>query len=144
MADPLSISASIAGLMTIADVVIRNGYKYIAAVKHADKAVASLINEVNLLSGILHSLRNIAEGLEGETNSFVSTTQVHHIESCYRTLRKISELLDKFELSKAKGFLNHAKQRLLWPLTQSETSDLAAEVERHRATLTLALNADEM
>jgi hypothetical protein len=144
MADPLSISASIAGLMTIADIVIRNGYKYIAAVKDANKAMASLINEVNLLSGTLHSLRNIAEGLEGESNPFVSTTQVHHVESCYRTLRKINDLLDKFELSKSQGFINHAKQRLRWPLTLSDTRALAAEVEKQRAILTLALNADEM
>jgi hypothetical protein len=144
MAEPLSIAASIAGLMTIADIVIRNGYKYITAVRDSDKAVASLINEVNSLSGTLHSLRNIAEGLEGENAPFIPTTQVHHIESCYRTLRKISELLDKFELSKTKGLLDQAKQRLRWPLTHSETKALTAEVGRQRKTLNLALNADEM
>jgi hypothetical protein len=130
--------------MTIADIVIRNGYKYIAAVRDSNKAVASLIYEVNSLSGTLHSLRNIAEGLEGEDAPFVSTTQVHHIESCYRTLRKISELLDKFELSKTKGLIERATQRLRWPLTNSETKTLVSEVSRHRQTLTLALNADEM
>jgi len=144
MADQLSISASIAGLMTIADIVIRNGYKYVIAVKNADKAVASLIREVNSLSGTLHSLRNIAEGLEGEDAPFISTTQIHHIESCYRTLRKINELLDKFELSKTKGLVERASQRLRWPLTHSETKSLSSEVARHRETLTLALNADEM
>lgn len=144
MADPLSISASIAGLMTIADIVIRNGYKYIRAVRDSDKAVAKLISEVNSLSGILHSLRNIAEGLEGESAPFISTTQVHHVESCYRTLRKINDLLDKFELSKTKGLLDQAKQRLRWPLTHSETKALASEVEGHREKLALALNADEM
>ena len=80
MTDPLSISASIAGLMTIADIVIRNGYKYIKAVRESDKAVASLINEVNSLSGTLHSLRNIAEGLEGENAPFISTTQVQCVK----------------------------------------------------------------
>jgi len=144
MTDPLSISASIAGLMTIADIVIRNGYKYIKAVRESDKAVASLINEVNSLSGTLHSLRNIAEGLEGENVPFISTTQVHHVESCYRTLRKINELLDKFELSKTKSLVERATQRLKWPLTHSETKNLASEVARHRETLNLALNADEM
>src|SRR5882757_424290 len=121
MADPLSISASIAGLMTIADIVIRNGYKYIAAVKDADKAVASLISEVNSLSGTLHSLRNIAEGLEGDDTPFNSTTQTHHVESCFRTLKKIDVLLAKFELSKTKGLVERAAQRLKWPLTHSET-----------------------
>ena len=144
MTDPLSISASVAGLMTIADIVIRNGYKYITAVRDSDKAVASLINEVNALSGTLHSLRNIAEGLEGGDAPFISTTQIHHVESCYRTLRKVNELLDKFELSKTKSMVERAAQRLKWPLTHSETKTLASEVARHRETLSLALNADEL
>jgi hypothetical protein len=144
MTDPLSISASIAGLMTIADIVIRSGYKYIKAVRESDKAVASLINEVNSLSGTLHSLRNIAEGLEGENAPFISTTQVHHVESCYRTLRKIHELLDKFELSKTKSRVERATQRLKWPLTHADTKTLVLEVARHRETVTLALNADEI
>jgi len=140
----LSISASVAGLITIADIVIRNGYKYIKAVKNNDKAVVSLMNEVNLLSGTLYSLRNIAEGFECETVPFRFTTQIHHVEYCYQTLRKINDLLDSFELSKAKGVLHTAAQKLRWPLSVSETKELMAEVERHRATLSLALQADGM
>jgi len=144
MADPLLISASIAGLLTIADIVIRNGYKYVQAVQSSDKVVAKLIREVNSLSGILYSLRNVAEGLEGESMPFISTTQIHQVESCYRTLQKISQLLDRFKLSKTKGLLDQAKQRLIWPLTHSETKALASEVKGHGETLALALNADEM
>jgi Fungal N-terminal domain of STAND proteins len=142
MADPLSISASVAGLITIADIVIRNGYKYIKAVKNADKAVVSLMYEVNLLSGTLHSLRNVAEGFENETVPFKFTTQIHHVEYCHQTLRKINGLLDTFDPSKAKGVLQTAAQRLRWPLSISETRELMAEVERHRTTLSLALQAD--
>jgi hypothetical protein len=144
MTDPLSISASVAGLITIADIVIRNGYKYIKAAKNVESAVASLMNEVNLLSGTLHSLRNVAEGLESESVPFRFTTQVHHVEYCYQTLRKINDLLDSFELPKAKGLLHSAAQRLRWPLSLSETKQLMVEVERHRATLSLALHADGM
>lgn len=144
MADPLSVSASVAGLLTITDIVIRNGYKYIAAVRDADKAVASLVTEVNSLSGVLHSLRNIAEGLDGADTPLIHTAQIPHVETCYRTLRKINELLDRFELSKTKGLVERATQRLKWPLTHSETKSLISEVARHRETLTWALNADEM
>ncbi|ERF71769.1 hypothetical protein EPUS_01684 [Endocarpon pusillum Z07020] len=144
MADPLSISASVAGLITVADIVIRNGHKYIKAVKNADKTVVSLMREVNLLSGTLHSLRNVAEGLEDEAESFRFTTKVHHVEYCYQTLRKINLLLENFELSKSKGVLHSAAQRLRWPLSVSETKELMAEVERHRTILGLALQADEM
>lgn len=144
MADPLSISASVAGLITIADIVIRNGRKYIKAVKTADKTVVSLMKEINLLSGTLHSLQNVVEGLEDEAESFRVTTKVHHVEYCHQTLRKINLLLEKFELSKTKGVLHSAAQRLRWPLSGSETKELMAEVERHRKTLGLALQADGM
>lgn len=144
MADPLSIAGSIAGLITIADVVIRNGYKYIAAVKGADKAVLSLVQETNSLVGVLHSLRNVAEGLEGGNVPFLATTQVHHIESCFRTLKKIQTLLDKFEISKSKDLIHRSVQHFKWPLAESQTKSLASEVSGHRETLALALNADEM
>jgi len=36
------------------------------------------------------------------------------------------------------------KRQLHWPLTGSETKELTAEVERHKSTLSLALNADGM
>ncbi|KAL5324553.1 hypothetical protein ACEPPN_009099 [Leptodophora sp. 'Broadleaf-Isolate-01'] len=144
MADPLSIAGSIAGLISIADVVIRKGYKYIAAVRDSDKAVSSLISEVNSLSGTLHSLRNVAEGLEGGSVRFSPATRIHHIESCFQTLKKIMAALHTFESSKGKGVIQRAAQRLKWPLSNPETKGLMTEVTRHRETLSLALNADEM
>jgi hypothetical protein len=128
MADPLSVSASVAGLITIADIVVRNGYKYIRLFKDADKSVGSLVLAVNLLSGTLHSLRNIAERLDSDNTSIGFTTQIHHVEACYQTLRKIMDLLDKFELSKTKGFLQTTAQKLRWPLTSSETKGLDAKL----------------
>jgi cob(I)alamin adenosyltransferase len=56
MADGLSVAASVAGLVQIADVVVRRGYRYIREVKNAEKSVEQLIDEVNKLSGVLHSL----------------------------------------------------------------------------------------
>ncbi len=83
MSDPLSILANIASPISVADIVIRNGHKYIHSVKNADKTVVSLMKEINLLSGTLHSLRNVAEGLESETHVFQFTTKVLGVEYCY-------------------------------------------------------------
>ena len=51
--DAISIAASIAGLITLADIIVVRGYKYIKDVKNAEISVATLIDEVNKLSGIL-------------------------------------------------------------------------------------------
>ena len=74
MADPLSISASIAGLITIADSVFHRTFKYVKAVKEAPKEIAALSPELGILYGILNSLHLIAYQFETET--FDPTTQI--------------------------------------------------------------------
>lgn len=58
MAEGLGVAASVAGLIQLADIVVGRGYKFIKAVKDAEKSVKSLVHETNTLSGVLHSLSN--------------------------------------------------------------------------------------
>ena len=55
--DPLSVSASIAGLLNTADVVVRRLYKYIKAVRAAEKEISGLPMEIINLYGISSSLQ---------------------------------------------------------------------------------------
>ncbi|KAF7941903.1 uncharacterized protein EAE97_006740 [Botrytis byssoidea] len=66
MAEALGIASSIAGLVSLADTVVRLGYKYIRDVKDAERSVQNLVKEVNSLSGVLHSLENVAQALEAQ------------------------------------------------------------------------------
>jgi hypothetical protein len=93
MADGLSIAASVAGLITLADLVVRKGYKYVKAVKDADKSLKALFDEVNKLSGILHSLKNVVDRLESDNIQLEPTTQIHYVEACYQALQKIHKHL---------------------------------------------------
>jgi hypothetical protein len=140
MADALGVAASVAGLMTIADSIVRKGFKILKDVKDAEKLVQKLLEEVNNLSGVLHSLNNIVERLEEEGANVDTSTQIHYIESCYKTLTKIQGHLDKAvpatPLSRG--------DRLQWPLKKSHTKELLVEIERHKATMTLAMAAREM
>ncbi|KAK4941103.1 hypothetical protein LTR10_018903 [Elasticomyces elasticus] len=144
MTDPLSVCASIAGLVTIADTVIRNGYKYVKAAKNSKKMVAALINEINLLSGTLHSLQNVINELQSEADSIAVTTKLDHVDSCMRTLEKVDVLLVRFDTSDRKTNLHTIKRQLEWPLKTHETRELISEVARHRDTLSVALQADEL
>lgn len=87
MTDPLSISASIAGLISIADIVTRRSFKYVKGVKNAKKEVEKLIAEVMHLFGVLNQLKLVACRFEDE--QFEPTMQIHHIQSCYDLLEKI-------------------------------------------------------
>ena len=143
MADPLSISASIAGLIALADSVFRRTFNYIKSVKEAPKEIAALSSEIGALYGILNHVRLIACQLEGET--FDSTIQVHYIHSCYQTFEKVRTMLDKYDtLHSDRRSADAMKRRLTWPFTVPEAKSLIAEVERHKATLGLALTADGM
>jgi hypothetical protein len=87
MADPLSVAASVAGLITIIELVIHNGYQYIKDVKGVKSQIATLIVEITNLFDVLHSLHLVAYRFEGK--EFDSTMQIHHIQSCYVLLEKI-------------------------------------------------------
>jgi len=141
--DPLSLSASIAGLITMADVIVRNGFKYISEVKEADNSIRDLFCEVNLLVGTLHSLRNIAQRFEVDDSSHTYAMRIDHVNACDKTLYKIQLQLDKISNTKDRS-ISRTKKRLLWPLSQSETRTILAEVERHKSTMSLALSVDGM
>ena len=143
MTDPLSVSASISGLITLADIVFRRTYKYVRAVKKAPKEISALSAELGSLYGILNSLQLISRQLEDET--FDTSTRIHHVQSCFETLEHVRSILDKDDTSSLRDQrLETLKRRLRWPFTSSEVKDLIAEIERHKATLGLALNVDCM
>ena len=139
MADPLSISASIAGLVTFTDAVFRRTFNYVKAVKGAPNELSALITAIGALSGILHNLSLIACQLEGEP--FDSTIQANHIHSCLQTVDKIRSILDKFD-SSTEGHSMKTMKRLKWPFSGTEIKDLCTEIEGHKTTLSLALTTD--
>jgi uncharacterized protein Yka (UPF0111/DUF47 family) len=95
MAEVLGVAASVAGLMTIADSIVRKGFKFIKNVKDAEKSVEKLVEGVNNLSGVLHSLNNVVERLEEDEKNVDPSAQIHYIESCYKTLKKVQDLFDE-------------------------------------------------
>ncbi|KAI8166427.1 Vegetative incompatibility protein HET-E-1 [Colletotrichum sp. SAR 10_70] len=139
MADPLSISASIAGLVTLADVVFLRLTKYIKSVKNAEKEVDDLRKEVNLLGGAVNMLSRLASGHEMEDEPFNKDFRMHHIEGCAFILNEISQKTKKYDTN-PKGKL----QRLMWPYTSSKTKELLADLSRHKENINLALTANSM
>ena len=143
MTEPLSVSASISGVITLADIVFRRTYKYVKAVKNAPKEISALSTEIGSLYGTLSTLQLVSRQLEGET--FDTSTRIHHVQSCFKTLQHVRSILDKDDTSSLNDQrLETFKRKLRWPFTSSEVKDLIAEIERHKATLGLALNVDCM
>ncbi|KAL8943110.1 MAG: hypothetical protein Q9211_001098 [Gyalolechia sp. 1 TL-2023] len=140
MAEPLSVTASIAGLVTLADVIFGRIFKYVQAVKGASKEITALSSEVGALYGILNNLHLVSRQLEEQSLS--SAPRIHHIGSCHKTLEKLKAILDTDDPASAQTQCDKFKRKLHWPFSSSQVKTLLAEIERHKATLGLALNVD--
>jgi NACHT domain/Fungal N-terminal domain of STAND proteins len=142
--EPLSIAGSIAGLVAIADIVFSRTYRYAKAVKSAANDIEKLSSEIRSLSGVLHGLSLVVNELEKET-TIEPNLRLHHINSCRTTLIKIQRKLEKNDPATTKdGLVQVALRSLKWPFSTSETKELLAEIGRHKATIGIALSADNM
>ncbi|KAL8723847.1 MAG: hypothetical protein Q9181_007140, partial [Wetmoreana brouardii] len=143
MADPLSVSASIAGLITLAEILFRRTFKYARAVRNAPEEIRSLSEEIGALHGLLHRVQLLASELEGQP--LQTSIQAYGLHSCQKTLEKIESILHKYDASTTPSRTVYAvKRRLGWPFSISEAKSLIEEICRHKSTLGLALKADEM
>ncbi len=138
--DPLSVSASVAGLITLAELIVSRGYEFLKGVKNAKTEITQLLTEVAALFGVLQSLRLVALRFEGQR--FNTTLQLEYLQSCQKLVDRIHVHLKSALPEDSDGRWRAAGKSLRWPLSDKETKALIADVGRHKATLSLALNAD--
>ncbi|KAG0652666.1 hypothetical protein D0Z07_0102 [Hyphodiscus hymeniophilus] len=136
MAEIIGVAASISGLIALAEGIYSRGYKLIKAVKDAEESIDLVLKELNSFTGILHSLRNVTTQFEDGMSNTEPTLQIAHINA-YRLRLSGQTTIDPRERS----LLSH---RLRWPLSMKKTKDLVGELQNHKATLSLALNADSI
>ena len=140
MTDPISISASIAGLVTLADIVARKTCKYAIAAKESQKEISTLLAELSTLSGVLRGVENVASELELE--DFETNTRVHHVRLCEQSLNKLDTVLSKYDCEPLRGKKMEVLHKLKWPFAKPKTVELIDEFKRHQETLKLALASD--
>ncbi|OTA68801.1 ankyrin, partial [Hypoxylon sp. EC38] len=147
--DVLSISASIAGLVSLADLVFRTTTRYVKCVKGARSEVKDLLNEVKTFSILLHNLSLVAYDLENAPSSgdlvppSSSNLKLHHLHDCRQILNRIerglASLKDDLESPSA---LSRLQGRLKWPFSSTETKEMIESIQRHKQTIDLAITAD--
>lgn len=145
MTDPLSVSASIAGLVTLADIVFIRAVKYIKAAKGATDEVKSLCDSLQSLSGALHGLSLFAARLDAESdaNDYPTDYRPRLVQSCTQLLGEIRKKLEKHDPSEPGLSRAHsALRQLKWPFASYEVKDILEKIEQHKSALVLALSAD--
>ncbi|KAH7253578.1 uncharacterized protein BKA55DRAFT_593274 [Fusarium redolens] len=151
-ADPLSISASIAGLVALADLIFRSGTKYAKSYRGTSTEVANLIREIRSLSVILHNISLVAFDLE-ETESPELTTvheprpilQPHYLHDCHQLLRRLETGLSRTESSlNSDSGRERLHARIKWPFTSTKSKEMIQDIQRYNQIIHTALAADSL
>lgn len=149
MSDPLSVAASVAGLISLADVITRTTFKYIKEAKGAAKEIQRLLEETTDLYGTLNKLGLIVSRYQ--EHSFDSTVLAKNLRSCQGLLQKIKERLDRADphCSDPTKPSSHRRtllvsKSLTWPFSSIETKSLLQELIQQKSTLSLSLEVDAM
>src|ERR1700759_4060604 len=143
MADPLSIAASVAGLVTISEAVFHAVVSYGKEVKHAPEEVTRLAIRISELSGALHSLRLLVVQLSAEKATVL--LRMESIRECQRLLNQIRERLAPMQAPKTRSTrssIQQAMRRLAWPFTLPETDKLVSKVEQFKSDFSFALSTE--
>lgn len=138
--DALSISAGVAGLITLAELIVSRGYEFLKGVRNAKAEITQLLVEMTALFGVLQSLRLVALRFEGQ--HFGTTLQLEYLQSCQSLVERIHLHLKVALPEDSDGRWRAAGKSLRWPLSNKDTKALIVDVGRHKDTLNLALNVD--
>ncbi|KAF4459942.1 ankyrin repeat [Fusarium albosuccineum] len=147
--EPLSISASIAGLVSLADLVYRVSTKYVRGFKGARKEVQNLSREIMNLSVVLHNLSLVAFNLEEsqspDDSQETSGLKPQHLHDCQQLLTKLKDSLSTKETQlDSESRLERLQGRLKWPFSSDETKELIQDLQRQKQTIDLALGAESL
>ena len=140
MADPLSITASVAGIISLAGVVFTRIYKYANAAGSAQKDVRDLAEEVKTIRDLLRALSSLAAKLDATT--ITTTFNLSYVESCQETLQRIEDGLSKAQADFEKSKVRIVQRKLKWPFTATETRGLLNNLARQKGNIGLSLGTD--
>lgn len=142
MADPLSVVAGVAGLLSLTIQVSDLLYKHVHAIKNAPKDAQELVDELQSLRQVLSSLEVFLESQEMKGRKFKETsTLLGAIHGCQT---KITELKLRVEKLINKHGLPQILERSKWYFQHEEHVEVITTLHRYLNIFQLSLNIDCM
>ncbi|KAJ6789664.1 hypothetical protein PWT90_08678 [Aphanocladium album] len=135
--DPLSISFGIAGVVPLIATIIKTAHQYVNAVAGAQKMIAALILELQVLQGAVAKLDQLLVSSDlAEADLKFDQTSV--LPSCTAAIKtKLQELFRKLDHD-----ANRKMGRFLWPLTEKEHQKTVAELRNFSTWIQFSLSVD--
>jgi hypothetical protein len=172
--DPISLAASIAGLISLVDLAVTKGTKFYYSVQDAPKEMLLLTGEAAALGGVLSALMRIVEQKTYITDSETVADNLNHPRILQqlvhgnnqsllpnapeKILRKTEPVLihscrDTLEelrdmIMRLEGrpgeTLKNAGKRFRWGSKEDAIQGLIAKIERYKSSFQLATSADSL
>jgi hypothetical protein len=144
MTDPLSISASVAGLLSLVIQVADGTYQYVSSARNAPSAVAALLKELQALKTVLVKLDDLthnSHSWQAVPNRDFAVVSLLDIESCTAEIEKIQRKLGS--LLDVRGRMK-VVQHLIWPFLEDKTMQMAKTLHSYVDIFHLALSIDSL
>jgi len=140
--DPLSFSASLIAIITLANQIITRGRAWASAVREASNDLINILIEVGSVKSVLETLqlRLKLEPLSQKVESLQGP-----MEGCERVMRDLLMLLPvqtKLTGKKKRGEHTAAYAALTWPFKQGKARKLLEDLARFKDTIHLAVITD--
>jgi hypothetical protein len=137
MADPLSIAASVAGLLTLAAQTTKLIASIATDIKKRQAELVSIQQEISSFCLVLYELerRLLDDTTDASTNEGLDTL----LAGCKRTLQFIQELLTKIKDGHGKSGLSKIQGQLTYGSKMKSLEGLRSLLDKYKATLSIAL-----
>lgn len=137
--DPLSIAASVAGLVSLTlDASLTVGSYYKAA-KDASKTVQEIQQELFLMHSVLQQLDDLLQSQQMKSNAFAQPSVLATaVTSCTQS---VGDIYSKLQRPKQDG-LSRAKEALKWPFGEKDIQKRLEALRRYTSTFQFSLTVE--
>lgn len=139
--DPLSIAASIAGLVGLSCEISYIVQEYYSSAKNASKDIKNVQNELEALSDVLKRLEYMLRN-DREVKAFSafssSSVLVTALQACHEQIKEISAKLK----SSKHGSDCRIWERLKWPFSEKDVKKMLDAIRRFTLTFQFSLTVD--
>lgn len=142
MTDPLSISAGVAGLLSLVIQVADGTYQYASSARNAQTAIAALLRELQALKTVLVKLDDLthnSHSYQAAPNRAATIVSLLDIESCTSEIEKIQRKLgSRLDVRGRMKVVQH----LIWPFLEDKTMQMVKTLHQYVDIFHLALSID--
>ncbi|KAL8728644.1 MAG: hypothetical protein Q9166_005259 [cf. Caloplaca sp. 2 TL-2023] len=139
MADPLSITAGVIGILTAAGQVSSLLIEFTKNSKEAPQTARTVLTEVNEISGTLSHLQSFLLGNESLDRSRAQLLQVDQvvtvISGCVLTFSELEKLLDSLKTDEM-----GIRDCIRWARKEKTIDSLVQRLQNHKSSLSLVLH----